>query len=354
MAFGKWIMAAVLLSTFVVGATAQEKGGEDISGPYEVVENWPQPLHTDGWTWGSTAGIWAETPDRIFVFQRGELPVLGPDATGLTSSLPSRAATSAEPRRWEHVVMIFDGEGKLVDSWEQYKQLFVNPHRILMNPHDPERHVWLVDDRGHQLFKITNDGSEIKLRLGEKGVPGNDKTHFDRPTDIAWLPNGDFYVTDGYNNTRVVKFSKDGKYLFEWGKPGTGPGEFNLVHGIVIDSNSRIYVSDRSNSRIQVFDENGKYLDEWPNIRSPYFLRLSQDQHIWVSDGVTQKLLKYDLNGNLLYSWGTFGIFPGTLWGPHQFSVDSDGNLYIAEVFNGRAQKFRPKRNADPETLVKQ
>ena len=353
MAFGKWIMAAVLLSTFVVGATAQEKGGVDISGPYEVVENWPQPLHTDGWTWGSTAGIWAETPDRIFVFQRGELPVLGPDDIGLTSSLPARAATSAEPRRWEHVVMIFDGKGKLVDSWEQYKQLFVNPHRILMNPHDPERHVWLVDDRGHQLVKITNDGSEIKLRLGEKGVPGNDKTHFDRPTDIAWLPNGDFYVTDGYNNTRVVKFSKEGKYLFEWGKPGTGPGEFNLVHGIVIDSNRRIYVSDRSNSRIQVFDENGKYLDEWPNIQSPYFLRLSQDQHIWVSDGAVQKILKYDLNGKLLHSWGTFGIIPGTLWGPHQFSVDSDGNLYIAEVFNGRAQKFRPKKNADPETLVK-
>ena len=86
---------------------------------------------------------------------------------------------------------------------------------------------------------------------------------------------------------------------------------------------------------------------------SPYFLRLSQDQHIWVSDGVTQKLLKYDLNDKFLYSWGTFGIFPGALWGPHQFSVDSDGNLYIAEVFNGRAQKLRPKRNADPENLVK-
>ena len=353
MTIGKWIMAAVLLATLTTGAAAQEKGGEDISGPYEVVENWPQPLHTDGWSWGSTAGIWAETPDRVFVLQRGELPVLGPDATGLTSSLPARAATGGKAR-WEHLVMIFDGEGKLVDSWEQYNQMFVRPHRILMNPHDPERHVWVVDDRGHQIFKFTNDGSEIGLHLGEKGVPGNDKNHFDRPTDIAWLPNGDFYVTDGYNNTRVVKFSSEGEYLFEWGKPGTGPGEFNLVHGIVIDANRRIYVSDRSNSRIQVFDENGKYLEEWPNIKSPYFLRLSQDQHIWVSDGVTQKLLKYDLNGKFLDSWGTFGIFPGALWGPHQFSVDSDGNFYVAEVFNGRAQKFRPKSNADPEALVKQ
>ena len=97
MSIGKWIMAAVLLTTLATGAAAQEKGGEDISGPYEVVENWPQPLHTDGWSWGSTAGIWAETPDRVFVLQRGELPVLGPDATGLTSSLPARAATARPP-----------------------------------------------------------------------------------------------------------------------------------------------------------------------------------------------------------------------------------------------------------------
>ena len=347
----KPMLLAVVATSVAVGLEAQEKGGEEISGPYEVVIGWPRPLHDDGWSWGSTAGIWAETPDRVFVLQRGELPVPDPNARGLTSNMPSRSATRGEPR-WEHVVMIFDSEGELIESWEQHNELFVRPHRILVNPHDPERNVWIVDDRGHQILKFSHDGEKL-MTLGKKGVPGNDRDHFDRPTDLAWLPEGDFYATDGYNNTRVVKFSSQGEYLFEWGKPGTGPGEFDLVHGIAIDADRRIYVSDRSNSRIQIFDEKGKYLDEWPDIRSPYFLRLSEDGHLWVSDGATQKFLKYDLTGKLLHSWGTFGSFPGALWGPHQFSVDSDGNLYVAEVFNGRAQKFRPKKNAKPNLLVK-
>lgn len=114
------------------------------------------------------------------------------------------------------------------------------------------------------------------------------------------MPNGDFYVSDGYNNTRVVKYSKDGKFLLQWGKPGKGPGEFNLVHGISIDvDRQRVDVSDRSNSRIPVFDLEGKYIEEWNNIRSPYYLALTKDQELAVSDGVTQTILKYDLNGKL-------------------------------------------------------
>ena len=92
-------------------------------------------------------------------------------------------------------------------------------------------------------------------------------------------------MSDGYRNTRVVKFSKDGKYLMEWGKPGDGPGEFNLPHGIAIDAQGRVYVVDRSNSRIQVFDLNGKYLDQWPGLRLPLYISVSKDQHVWVSSG---------------------------------------------------------------------
>lgn len=352
MHIAKWFVLVLFLVALGIVGIAQEKGGEDETGPYEVVANWPQPIHNDGWTWGSTAGVWAETPNRIFVFQRGELPVLEGSGSG-GGGLPARAATSGKPR-WEHVLMVFDANGKLIESWEQHNNLFVRPHRVLISPYDAERHVWLVDDGAHQVFKFTHDGKKLLMTLGEKEKPGNDKAHFARPTDIAWLPNGDFYVTDGYVNTRVVKFSKDGKYLMEWGKPGKGPGELNTVHGIAIDAKRRIYISDRSNSRIQIFDENGKYLEEWRNIRSPYFIYMSRDQHLWVSDGVTQKFVKYDLNGKLLASWGTFGTWPGALWGPHQFSVDSEGNLYVAEVFAGRAQKFRPKRGADPAKLVGQ
>ena len=118
-------------------------------------------------------------------------------------------------------------------------------------------------------------------------------------------------MSDGYVNTRVVKFDKNGKFLMTWGTKGKGPGQFDLPHSIDIDAQRRVYVADRSNSRIQIFDENGKYLSEWDNIRQPYHIMITADQHLWVADGVTNKFLKYDLNGKLLYSWGTYGSFPG-------------------------------------------
>ena len=346
------ILTSLLIAGLAYAAAAPQKGGEDETGPYEVVPNWPQPFHEEGWTWGSTAAVWAESPDRVFVFQRGELDVLKEKPGG--SGLPPRAATNGKPR-WQNCLMVFDRNGKLIESWRQHDDKFVRPHRIVISPFDAEKHVWLVDDGAHQVFKFTNDGKKLLMVIGEKGKPGNNEYHFNRPTDIAFLPTGDFYVSDGYVNTRVVKYSKDGKFLLQWGKPGKGPGEFNLVHGISIDvDRQRVYVSDRSNSRIQVFDLDGKYIEEWNNIRSPYYLALTKDHELVVSDGVTQKILKYDLNGKLLHGWGTFGAFPGGLWGVHQVNVDSEGNLYLAEVFNGRVQKLRPKAGADRTRLIAQ
>jgi hypothetical protein len=113
-----------------------------------------------------------------------------------------------------------------------------------------------------------------------------------------------------------------------------------------------VYVADRANSRIQIFDENGKFLDVWPNVPRPYYIYMSDDQHLWISDGRTAKFTKFDVNGKLLYSWGTFGAMPGGFWGVHQFSVDSEGNLYTADVHVGRPQKFRPKQGVDRAKLV--
>ena len=101
-----------------------------------------------------------------------------------------------------------------------------------------------------------------------------------------------------------------------------------------------------------MFDENGKFLDAWPNVRRPYSFLLTEDQHLWVADGITQKFTKFDLTGKLLYSWGTFGAFPGGFWGVHQFHTDSDGNLYTADVHVGRPQKFSPKKGANPANLI--
>ena len=184
----------------------------------------------------------------------------------------------------------------------------------------------------------------------------SDDKHFGRPTDIAWLPDGTFFISDGYVNTRVVKFDKNGKFLMTWGTKGNGPGQFDLPHSIDIDAQRRVYVADRSNSRIQIFDENGKYLNEWDNIRPPYHIMMTtgtqRQPNLWVADGVTNKFLKYDLNGKLLYSWGTYGSFPGAFWGVHQFSVDSDGQSLRRRDLRRtntkvHAEARRRSRNAD-------
>ena len=343
-----------------VAAFPFEKGGQEEFGPYEPVENWPRPLaDNDGWTWGSTSGVHAETPDRIWIAQRGMLP-LPPFAVPFTpygALDPPRVAATGTPR-WEYSIIVVDGEGNLVETWPHADELFAReggrgPHMIRMDTYDPEKHVWVVDDNLHQILKFTYEG-ELVLTLGEAGMPGDDETHFGRPSDLAWLPDGTFFVADGYINSRVVKFDAEGNYLMEWGTPGSGPGQFEILHGIVTDHERRIYVADRSNSRIQVFDENGTYLDQWPNIRSPDALLMSADRHLWVADGETNKILKYDLEGRFLYGWGTAGSYPGALNGVHQFSVDQDGNLYLAEIYNGRAQKLSPKPGADPAKMVGQ
>jgi peptidylamidoglycolate lyase len=353
---------AVLLGIAGFAQNRQDKGGGDVTGPYEVVPGWPQNWCGPGFVIGSTAGIWAESPDRVIIFSRGCLPELKQPG----DLVPTRNASGfdlsqkdpANHPRWDHIVNIVDRNGRLVESWEQHNKLFVRPHRVLVSPHDPERHVWLVDDGAHAIFKFTRDGKQLVQTIGTPRMPGNDQTHFARPTDIAFLADGTFFVSDGYVNTRVVKFDRTGKYLTSWGMAGTPPNEtrpyyMNTVHAIVIDKKNRLYVSDRANHRVQIFDENGKFLEAWPNVPLPYSFLMSDDQHLWSASGQTQKFTKYDLNGRLLAAWGTFGAMPGGFWGVHQFHVDSENNLYTADVHVGRPQKFRPKPNLSAAERVR-
>lgn len=349
-------LAAVLcVSSVALGAQVQ-KGGEDETGPYVVVDNWMKPFARTGYIQGSQGGVFAESANRIFVLNRGELKLpetLPASFNGSWGSL-GQQATQATPEL-RNCILVLDASGKVVESWTQWDKLFQGgrgPHHVRISPYDPERHVWVVDDNRHQVFEFTNDGKELVMTLGEAGVPGNDGAHFARPTDIAFLPDGSFFVTDGYVNTRVVKFDKHGKFLMTFGTPGNGPGQFNLPHAIAIDRNRRLYIADRANSRIQVFDENGRFLDQWPNIRRPIDLLITSEQRLWVADLDTNKLLQYDLNGKLLSSWGTYGTFPGAFWGIHQFSVDPQNNLYVAETYAGRTQKFQPKPGAARSLLI--
>ena len=331
-----------------------EKGGSEETGPYDAVADWPQPLDEE-WTWGRTGGVWAESPDRIYIIQTGEIPVATRNAGG---NPPQMHAVDHPDTRKTNRFLVVDGEGNLIETWNEADPLFVHPHSVKQSPYDPEQHVWVVDGRSrsgeaaHQIWKFNHDG-EVVMTLGEHKVEGNDESHFGGPTDLAFLPNGDFLVADGYRNSRIVRFDEDGNYLSQFGEPGTGPGQFRTIHGVAVDAEGRIYTADRSNSRIQVFDQEGNLLDIWPNIPMPMDIAVTNDGHVWVADGQVNKFLQFNRDGKLLYAWGTFGqVEPGRVWGTHRMSVDSDGNFYTADVWGGRAQKFVPKPNADPTRLV--
>lgn len=363
---------------------------EQVSGPYEVIENWPKPLSSlpgnEKWTWGAVEGVFAQNPNRVFILQRGEIPALtrpkntpipqfGPGLSFPVNQAPFRNASQGpvaaggdagslgKPNidyRWERCLVVVDSQGNVVEDWSQWNSMLKRPHAIYINPYDPEKHVWVVDDRGCQVHKFTNDGKKLVLSLGIANEPGTDDKHFNRPTKLAWLPDSSMFVADGYGNSRVVKFDRNGKFLMAWGQKGDPPNEkrpgyFNIVHGVATDPTTRrVYVNDRTNRRIQVFDENGKFLDQWYLGRkaSVYDIYMAGDGYLWLADSVNWKILKYNLSGRMMFSWGTQGDWPGALWGVHQISVDHESNLYVGEVSNGRAQKFRPRRNVDPTQLI--
>ena len=387
------LIAVVAATALAPSASMQQKerGGQEEFGPYEFVDDWPKPLPDgpdgvkhDGWTWGSNGAVFAESPDRIWIAMRGELPL--PEGTkpwttwaelnpprGNSTGNPDGVSATCQPtekrgweRRMHHVIYVVDRNGNQVQHWAQHDALFDGPcargpHKIKMSPYDPEKHVWVIDDQLHLIHKFTYDG-KLVMTLGTRGQRGRDAGKlFDRPTDIAWLPDGTFFISDGYGGKRVAKFDKDGKFLMDWGAEpkdpkNPGPNEWNTVHSIAISKDRKIYVADRGHHRMQVFDENGKFLDMFTlGMRSsPYYHIITDDGYLWVSDGGTQRFLKYDLQGNYLYGWGGPGKGKGQFAGPHQFTVDQEGNLYVAEVFNGRIVKFKPKAGADKSKMVGQ
>ncbi|OFW03443.1 MAG: hypothetical protein A3I61_16735 [Acidobacteria bacterium RIFCSPLOWO2_02_FULL_68_18] len=340
----------------------EERGGFDVSGPYQVDPNWPKKTWpARGYIWGSQSGVYPESPDRVFLTSRGEIELpkdarIGPNFPGNWGALNRGGATGEVPV-FRNTILIIDRQGSLIESWTQWDSLFEGgrgPHQIYVQPYDPERHVWVVDDMNHVIHKFTNDGKTKVFTLGEMGVFGSndDMERFNRPTMIDWLPDGTFFVSDGYANSRVVKFSKEGKPLLWWGSmaPGKADGEFTVPHGIAVGDDRRVYVSDRFNRRIQVFDENGVFLDKWPSGYC-HSLSMSRDQHLWCYDGDHEQFIKFDLRGHIETFFGRFGTYPGATWGVHQISADAEGNMYGAEVFGGRTQKFVPKPNANPRDL---
>ena len=260
------------------------------------------------------------------------------------------------------MIVVYNRQGKVVESWDQWSPLLVDVQLVQENPYDPEHHIWIATDES--LVELTRDGKTHVKTLDVKDIPpaqtqnGNFVVEF-----FAFASNGDLWAAGGH---RMVRFSKDGKFVSAFGKAGTGPGEFGIVgeglhgngiHGVVIDSNrNRMYVVDRVNSRIDIFDLSGKFLDQWPNIVGAYGIRLTADgRYAWVNDGYTQKVMKYDaLTGKLVpgSTWGTMGIAPGSIWGFHFFTTDSEGSLYVGEDMAFRIQKFVPRRDGNPVQVI--
>jgi DNA-binding beta-propeller fold protein YncE len=239
-------------------------------------------------------------------------------------------------QRTPNPVLVFDRSGRFVRSWGMGQ--FPFPHGCRF---DPQGNLWFTDIGDHVVVEYSPEG-KLLMTLGTKGATGEDGTHFNKPADVAFAPNGDIYIADGYGNSRVARFSRDGKYLGSWGKKGAGPGEFNLPHSIVVDPQGRVIVADRENVRIQVFSADGKFLKEWNDGVHPYGMFLTREGRLWVTDGVDNTLSVYDLEGRRLGRWGAKGSEPGQFQLPHLLTVDDRGAVYVAEVTGKRLQKFTP------------
>jgi sugar lactone lactonase YvrE len=294
---------------------------------YHALAQWEQlPA---GWTFVEVAGVATDSQDRVYVFNRGE-----------------------------HPVIVFDREGRFLTSWGEGQ--FARAHGICIGPDDS---VWCTDDVDHTVRKFTTEG-RLLLTLGNSGQPSDTGITgidyrtiqragppFNRPTNVAIAPDGTVLVTDGYGNARVHRFAADGRLLAAWGEPGSGPGQFNLPHGIAVDRDSTVYVADRENSRVQVFTLEGKFLAEWTDLARPMQVFADGQGNLFVvevgwkaglfpwqtppgPDAPGARLSIFDRTGRLLARWGDEGdpTAPGQFFAPHDIWLDSHGDIYVGEV----------------------
>jgi len=252
----------------------------------------------------------------------------------------------------EYPVTVFDGEGRLLSIWGH--DFVTHSHGACIASDDI---IFYADDGNHTVSKLTLDG-KVLMTLGERDKPSDtgytlvsetgEPIHvleaiktvkrggppFNAPTDVAISSTGDIFVSDGYGNARVHKFSPDGKLLKSWGEPGGGPSQFFVPHAIAIDAQDRVFVADRHNNRIQIFDTEGNYLDEWTqDIELPTDIFIDKEQKVYVTD-LLPRISIFDINGKLLAQWGNEGTpednpLMVTL---HSIAVDSRGDIYVAEV----------------------
>jgi DNA-binding beta-propeller fold protein YncE len=287
---------------------------------YELVD-W-RAKFPEGWAPIEVNALAVDSQDRLYAFNTGEYPVT-----------------------------VFDRDGKLLSTWGE--GIFGHSHGACIGPDDT---IYYADDGNHTVNKLTLDG-KVLMTLGKKGQPSDTGFSwvtetgerrdfmdalmsvkrggppFNSPTDVALSATGEIYVSDGYGNARVHKFSADGKLLFSWGEPGRGPGQFIVPHAVAVDKQGRVLVADRHNNRIQIFDDRGKYLTEWGGLELPTSLFIDKEQTVYVAE-LLPRVSIFDIEGKLLARWGNEGrtkedpLFVNL----HTITVDSRGDLYVADV----------------------
>ena len=271
----------------------------------------------EAWSFFEVVDVEVDSEDRVYVFCRGEHPLL-----------------------------VFDKNGNFLYSWGE--GFFTRPHGMTIAP---DGSLYCVDDMAHAVYKFSQD-KQLIFTLGTpgQGAPFHGGEPFNLPTKVALEPGtGAFYVSDGYGNARIHKYSPQGELLFSWGRSGSDPGEFNLPHSVCTDRQGRVYVADRENHRIQVFDDTGRYITQWNNMYRPCGLFITKDapQLALVAEippGMSfmtgfprlgARITIYDLAGKRLAAFGE--ALPGDkhpfqFWAPHGIVMDSQGNIYVGEV----------------------
>lgn len=279
---------------------------------YQVAEGWAQL--PEAWSWGWIVAIACDSQDRVFIYSRSQ-----------------------------HPLVVLDRQGNFLQTWGEGVLAPGQAHGLFIDAQD---NVYCTDVTAHAVYKFDRHG-HLQFTLGTPGQAGaGDGDPFNRPTDLAVSSQGELFVSDGYGNARVHKYSAQGELLLSWGERGTGPGQFGLSHCVRVDRHDRVWVCDRSNNRIQLFDTDGHYLEERTGLLEPnsIFFHPKEDM-VFVAE-LGHRVSIYTLDGQLINKWGggRSSTSPGEfLGGAHGIWMDSHGDLYVGEVVldvNGRMQKF--------------
>ncbi len=311
---------------------------------FEAIEGWGELPR--GWSYGGVAaGVAVDSQDQVYVFNRGE-----------------------------HPVVVFDSEGRFLGSWGEGK--FTRPHAICIAPDET---IYCIDDNGQAIHRFRDNGTLLEsLTVAEPSDTGYKPGYphsvirsgppFCYPTDLVIAPNGDIFVSDGYGNARIHRYDSGHRLLRSWGDPGSEPGQFVIPHGLCVDGDGRVYVADRQNQRIQIFDREGQLITIWDDIRCPNKMVIDKEGIMYVAElglvvtgdidalryspeGPYARITARDKNGRILAQWGAQEpTGKGLYFAPHGIAIDSQKNLYVGEV---AASYSRGEAAADKTVLNK-